>query len=78
MQFHYEDEAVLRAVRLTTAGTCVGEAVRVAMSGVEVEGRITAIAGTILCVQLSAKGIKPRMAKAGSGSSGSDRRRKRG
>ena len=48
IQFHYEDEALLRAVRLTTAGTCVGEGARVAVSGVEVEGRITAIDGTIL------------------------------
>jgi hypothetical protein len=63
VQFHYEDEAVLRAVRLTTGGTCVGEAVRVAISGVEVEGRITAIDGTILRVALSGQGAK-KMAKA--------------
>jgi hypothetical protein len=64
VQFHYEDEASLRAVRLTTAGTRVGEAVRVTVSGVEVEGRITAIDGTILRVALSAQGAKKKMAKA--------------
>ena len=53
-----------RPVRLTTAGTCVGEAVRVGVSGVEVEGCITAIEGTILRVALSAQGGKKKMAKA--------------
>jgi hypothetical protein len=64
VQFHYEDEALLRAVRLTTAGTCVGEAVRVAVAGVEVEGRIIAIDGVILHVALSTPGAKKKMAKA--------------
>jgi hypothetical protein len=53
-----------RAVRLTTDATRVGEAVRVAVSGVEVEGRITAIDGTILRVALSAQCAKNKMAKA--------------
>ena len=64
VQFHYEGEAVSRAVRLTDAGTRVGEGVRVGMSGVEVEGRITEINGTILRVELSAHGAKKKMAKA--------------
>jgi hypothetical protein len=59
-----EDEAASRAVRLTTAGTCVGETVRVGVSGVEVEGRIAAIEGTILRVELSAQPAKKKMAKA--------------
>jgi hypothetical protein len=64
VQFHYEDEVASRAVRLTTAGTRVGEAVRVAVSGVEIEGRITAIEGTVLQVELSTQGAKKKMAKA--------------
>jgi hypothetical protein len=64
VQFAYEAEAAPRAVRLTSAGTRVGEAVRVGMSGVEVEGRITAIDGTILRVELSAQSARKKMAKA--------------
>jgi hypothetical protein len=64
VQFDYEDEAPSRMVRLTTGGTRVGEVVRVGMSGVEVEGRISAIDGTILRVTVSAHGAKKKMAKA--------------
>lgn len=75
VQFDYEDEAASRAVRLTTAGTRVGESVRVAMSGVEVEARITAIDGTTLRVAVSAHGGKKKMAKATSRSSPRSRRK---
>jgi hypothetical protein len=64
VQFDYEEEAVSRVVRLTSAGTRAGEAVRVGVSGVEVEGRITAIDGTILRVALAAQSAKKKMAKA--------------
>ena len=64
VQFHYEHQAASRAVRLTTTGTRVGEAVPVGLSGVEVEGEITAIEGTILRVELSAQAAKKKMAKA--------------
>src|SRR5687768_2440904 len=64
VQFEYENEARSRDVRLTGAGTRVGELVRVGLSGVEVEGHITAIEGTILRVALSTQSAKKKMAKA--------------
>jgi hypothetical protein len=64
VQFDYEDEARSRDVRLTGAGAHVGELVRVGLSGVEIEGRLTAIDGTILHVALSAQSAKKKMAKA--------------
>ena len=63
VQFDYDPQAALRVVRLTGAGARVGEPVRVSLSGVEVEGRVAAIDGTILRVELSAPRVKKRMAK---------------
>ena len=74
VHFHYEDEAAERTVRLTEAGSLVGDAVRVGVSGVEVEGRITAIDGPVLRVTLSAEGARKKMARA----SASPARRHRG
>ena len=53
VQFDYEQQPTLRAVRLSGATARVGDAVRVGVSGVEVEGRITAIEVSILRVELS-------------------------
>jgi hypothetical protein len=78
VQFDYEDEAVSRVVRLTNRGTRVGEAIRVGISGVEVEGRLTAIDGTTLRVVLSARAAKKKMAKAAPQSSSARSRGKAG
>ena len=60
VQFDYERTAAPRGVRLTHAVAQVGDAVRVAVGGVEVEGRILAIDGSVLQVELAAaRGIKP-------------------
>jgi hypothetical protein len=56
----------------------VGEAVRVGISGVEVEGRLTAIDGIILHVALSAQRAKKKMVKAAPHVSSPRRRRKAG
>lgn len=53
VQFDYEEQAAPRAVRLTGAAARVGDMVRVCVSGVEVEGHITAIEGSILRIDLS-------------------------
>ena len=64
VQFDYADQVTLRAVRLTGDAVRVGAPVRVSVSGVEVEGRIAAIDGTILRVELSTPLAKKKMAKA--------------
>lgn len=47
VRFHYEDEAA-RVVRLVRATARVGDPVRVGVSGVEIEGHITAVDGPTL------------------------------
>jgi hypothetical protein len=54
VQFDYEKQAAPRGVRLSRATPHVGDAVRVGVSGIELEGRIIAIEGSILRVELSA------------------------
>jgi hypothetical protein len=55
VQFDHQKQAVPRAVRLSGATARVGDAVRVGVSGIEVEGRITAIESSILRVDVSAR-----------------------
>jgi hypothetical protein len=46
VQFEWEDVPRLRGVRLVSGPVHVGDAVRVAIAGVEVEGRIEAVDGS--------------------------------
>jgi hypothetical protein len=52
VQFEWEEEPHLREVRLVTASARVGDPVHVTVAGVEVEGRIEAIEGSVLRVRI--------------------------
>jgi hypothetical protein len=52
VQFEWEDEPQLREVRLSNVSVQVGDAVRVAVGGVEVEGRIEAVESSTLHVRI--------------------------
>ena len=78
VQFTYERRAAPRTVRLTHATARVGDTVRVAVGGAEVEGRINAFEGSVLQVELAAvRAVKPRMAKASARAKGAGQANKR-
>ena len=52
VQFEWEAEPQLRAVRLVGTAAQVGDPVRVAVAGVEVEGRIDAVESSTLHVRI--------------------------
>jgi hypothetical protein len=52
VQFEWEEEPQPRAVRLVSTSAQVGDAVRVTVAGVEVEGRIEAVESSTLHVRI--------------------------
>ena len=65
VQLGYEADAAPRVVRLAHPSASVGDAVRVVIAGIEIEGRISAIEGATLRVALAAvRSRKTPMAKA--------------
>ena len=52
VQFEWEEEPQLRAVRLVSKSAQVGDPVRVTVAGVEVEGRIEAVESSTLHVRI--------------------------
>ena len=52
VQFEWEDEPHLRAVRLFGASAQAGDPVRVTVAGVEVEGRIDGVESSTLHVRV--------------------------
>ena len=52
VQFEWEEEAQLRPVRLVEGSARVGDPVRVAVAGVEVEGRIERVESATLHVRI--------------------------
>ena len=52
VQFEWEEEPQPRAVRLVRKSAQVGDPVRVAVAGVEVEGRIEVVESSILHVRI--------------------------
>ena len=69
VQLDYEKTPKLRPVRLAAPTARVGEPVRVGVSGVEIEGRITDASTPVLRVkvkatQLKAEGVKTKRARS--------------
>jgi hypothetical protein len=60
VQFDYEKEPKERPVRLAAPTAVVGDPVRVGMSGVEIEGRITDTSSPVLRMK-----VKPTALRAG-------------
>lgn len=58
VQLDYEKARKERPVRLAGPASVVGELVRVGMSGVEIEGCITLVAGSVLQVKVKATTLK--------------------
>jgi len=52
VQFEWEEEPQVRGVRLVNESAQVGDLVRVAVAGVEVEGRIEAVEASTLRVRI--------------------------
>jgi hypothetical protein len=63
VQFDYEKTPKERLVRLTGPAPVIGEPVRIGMSGVEIEGRITNVAGSVLHVKVKATQLKVKAVK---------------
>lgn len=61
VQLDYETTPTPRAVRLAGPAARVGDPVRVLMGGAEVEGRIIAVAYSILYVQLIRRPAKDKL-----------------